>query len=76
MFAMQETKSENKGVGNRPRIKEANMRYFVKSHFQGWCEVDEERYNRFIDNILKNATGLKSEHKKDYIKQVTDTKGA
>lgn len=52
------------------------MRYFVKSHFHGWCEVDEERYNRFIDNILKNATGLKFEQKKDYIKQVTATKGA
>ncbi|MBQ7792891.1 MAG: hypothetical protein IJ366_00385 [Clostridia bacterium] len=52
------------------------MRYFVKSHFHGWCEVDEEHYNKFVDNILKNATGLKSEQKKDYIKQVTATKGA
>lgn len=53
-----------------------DMRYFVKSHFNGWCEVDKKGYNRFVDNILKNATGLKSEQKKDYIKQVTATKGA
>lgn len=46
-------------------------RYFVKSHFHGWCEVPYENYLRFIENIQNNATGIKSSEKNAYILRVT-----
>lgn len=46
-------------------------RYFVKAHFGGWCEVTEENFNKFVENIQKHATGLKAHEKEEYIKKVT-----
>jgi effector-binding domain-containing protein len=46
-------------------------KYFVKAIFSGWHEVSEENYNRFCDNIRRNATGIKSEEKEAYILTVT-----
>lgn len=46
-------------------------KYFVKAIFSGWHEVSEANYNRFCDNIRKNATGIKSEEKEAYILTVT-----
>lgn len=48
-----------------------NRRYFVKSHFNGWCKVGYGNYNRFIQNIRENASGLKQEEKERYIQKVT-----
>ena len=47
------------------------MRYFVKSHFSGWREVDEIRYNRFIDIIRHGAIAMTDHQKEQYIKTVT-----
>ena len=48
-----------------------NTRYFVKSHFNGWCEVGYENYKAFIENIAKHATGIPSNKKQEYISKVT-----
>lgn len=48
-----------------------DMRYFVKSHFNGWREVGYENYKAFIENIINNATGISSDKKKEYISKVT-----
>ena len=48
-----------------------NRRYFVKSHFNGWQEVDEEHYNNFIKIIQNGATALNDTQKEQYIKQKT-----
>ena len=47
------------------------MRYFVKSHFNGWSEVGFENYRGFIKNIMERANGLKTEEKENHIKNVT-----
>ena len=61
-----------KGRGNPPiTFKEANMRYFVKSHYHGWCEVDKEHFDSFCEHIRKYATGIRAENKEEYIKTVT-----
>lgn len=48
-----------------------NTRYFVKSHFNGWCEVGYENYKAFIKNIVNSATGIPSDKKQEYISKVT-----
>ena len=48
-----------------------DMRYFVKSHYHGWCEVDKEHFDRFCERIRKYATGIRAENKEEYIKTVT-----
>ena len=45
--------------------------YFVKSLFSGWCEVNEEKYYSFIENIRLHASGLASQKKEEYIKKAT-----
>lgn len=50
-----------------------HKKYFVKSHFNGWCEVSEENFNRFIDNIWKSAVAMNEQQKQKYINQVTKT---
>jgi hypothetical protein len=47
------------------------MRYFVKSHFNGWSEVGFENYRRFIENIMERANGLQTEEKENHLKNVT-----
>lgn len=46
------------------------MRYFVKSHFNGWCEVGYENYKAFIENITNNS-GIPNHKKQEYISKVT-----
>lgn len=46
-------------------------RYFVKTHFSGWCEVTEVNFGKFVENIHKHATGIKADEKEEYIKKVT-----
>ena len=48
-----------------------DMRYFVKSHFNGWSEVGFENYRGFIKNIMERANGLNAEEKENHIKSVT-----
>lgn len=48
-----------------------NRRYFVKSHFNGWCEVGYGNYKAFIENIINNATGIPSDKTQEYISKVT-----
>ena len=50
------------------------MRYFVKSHYHGWCEVDKENFDSFCEHIRKYATGIRAENKEEYIKTVTRIK--
>lgn len=47
------------------------MRYFVKSHYHGWCEVSKQNFDRFCEHIRKYATGIRAENKEEYIKTVT-----
>ena len=47
------------------------MRYFVKTHYHGWCEVVKENFDQFCDHIRKYATGIRAENKEEYIKAVT-----
>lgn len=47
------------------------MRYFVKSHYHGWCEVAKEHFDSFCEHIRKYATGIRAENKEQYIKTVT-----
>lgn len=49
-------------------------RYFVKSHFYGWREVEFENYKAFIKNIIENATGVPSEKKQELINKKTKVK--
>ena len=63
---------KTKGRGNPPiTFKEENMKYFVKSHYHGWCEVDKEHFDSFCEHIRKYATGILAENKEEYIKTVT-----
>lgn len=48
-----------------------DMRYFVKSHFNGWREVGCENYKAFIKNIMNHATGIPCDKKQEYINKVT-----
>lgn len=50
-----------------------SKKYFVKSHFNGWCEVSEENYKRFIENIIQRAGGMNDKQKQQYINRVTKT---
>lgn len=42
-------------------------RYYVKSLFFGWREVSKERFERFIEHLRKNATGVPAVKKEAYI---------
>ena len=47
-------------------------RYFVKSLFYGWNEVNKENYDRFIKHIRNSATNFKSKEAiETYIKSRT-----
>lgn len=61
-----------RGLTAAPCLEVQTMKkYFVKAIFSGWHEASEENYNRFCDNIRRNATGIKSEEKEAYILTVT-----
>lgn len=47
------------------------MRYFVKSHYHGWCEVSKQNFDQFCEHIRKYATGIRAENKEEYINTVT-----
>ena len=46
-------------------------RYFVKSRFYGWRQVNAEQYARFVDVIRKGASAMTAEKKEEYIQKVT-----
>lgn len=48
-----------------------HTKYLVKPHFNGWCEVSEENFNRFIDNIRKHTPAMNEQQKQKHINQVT-----
>ena len=45
--------------------------YFVKSHFSGWHEVNEEHFNSFVENFMHHASGMSENKKAEYIKTIT-----
>lgn len=46
-------------------------KYFVKSYFNGWQEVKEEQYKRFVQNLRQGSTNIKQEAKDDFISSRT-----
>ena len=46
-------------------------RYFVKSLFRGWVEVDKECFDRFVNHKIINSTGVKDIDKERFIKTIT-----
>lgn len=47
-------------------------RYFVKAPVSGWHEVDREHFERFVENIRKNANPP-TMTKEELIKSITKT---
>lgn len=46
------------------------MRFYVKSHFNGWHRVSEEQYKKFIQNIEKRSMASR-ENRMRFIRERT-----
>lgn len=42
-------------------------RYFVKSLFRGWCEVDKENFDGFVQHLRKGSLNIPRDKKDEYI---------
>lgn len=47
------------------------MKYFVKSHFSGWVEVDKEKFYGFRRLLRNTATNIPADKKEEYIESRT-----
>ena len=43
------------------------MKYFIKSHFRGWVEVDREKFYGFRRFLRNSITGIQAEKMDEYI---------
>lgn len=42
-------------------------KYFVKSLFRGWCEVDKEMFDSFVEFLRKETLNIPRDKKDEYI---------
>jgi hypothetical protein len=48
-----------KSISKNEREQKGMAKYFIKSIFNGWCEVPEESYEAFKDHIIKHSNPQK-----------------